>query len=429
MAEKNSSERNPWTWVPSLYLAEGIPYTIVIMVAGLFYKQMGLSNTEIALYTSWFYLPWVIKPLWSPIVDILKTKRLWIVCMQLIIGIGLGGLALTIPLAGYFKYSLLFFWLIAFSSATHDIAADGFYMLGLSQKNQSLFIGIRSLFYRLAMISVQGGLIILAGYLQSNAHSIPQSWSYTFFIPAALFFLFFIYHNFILPRPAVDIESIKNKSNDFLKEFFSTFITFFKNENIVLTISFLLIYRLGESQLIVIAKLFLKDNVSKGGLGLSLEEIGFVYGTIGLISLIIGGILGGYLASKGGLKKWIWWMFAAINIPHILYIYMSYAQPSNLIVINLCVAGEQFGYGFGFTAYMLYMIYVSEGNFKTVHYAICTGFMALGMMIPGMFSGWIQEALGYRHFFIWIFITMIPGYFIINALKIDPDFGKKASSE
>ena len=428
MPEKNISERNPWTWVPSLYLAEGIPYTIVIMVAGLFYKQMGLSNTEIALYTSWFYLPWVIKPLWSPIVDILKTKRLWIVFMQLIIGIGLGGLALTIPLAGYFKYSLLFFWLIAFSSATHDIAADGFYMLGLSQKNQSLFIGIRSLFYRLAMISVQGGLIILAGYLQSNAHSIHQSWSYTFYIPAALFILFFIYHNFILPRPAVDVEAIKDKSKDFLKEFFTTFITFFKNENIVLTISFLLIYRLGESQLIVIAKLFLKDGVSKGGLGLSLEEIGFVYGTIGLISLIIGGILGGYLASKGGLKKWIWWMFAAINIPHILYIYMSYAQPSNLIVINLCVAGEQFGYGFGFTAYMLYMIYVSDGNFKTVHYAICTGFMALGMMIPGMFSGWIQEALGYRHFFIWIFITMIPGYFIINALKIDPDFGKKPGS-
>jgi PAT family beta-lactamase induction signal transducer AmpG len=189
-----------------------------------------------------------------------------------------------------------------------------------------------------------------------------------------------------------------------------------------------LIYRLGEAQLIKIALLFLKDGVIKGGLGLSVEEIGFVYGTIGLISLILGGILGGFLASKGGLKKWIWWMFVAINIPHILYIYMSYAQPSNLITINLCVAGEQFGYGFGFTAYMLYMIYASKGNFKTVHYAICTGFMALGMMIPGMFSGWIQEALGYQRFFIWIFLTMIPGYFIIKVIKIDPEFGKKTES-
>jgi MFS transporter, PAT family, beta-lactamase induction signal transducer AmpG len=428
MPEKKLAVKNPWTWIPSLYYAEGIPYTIVIMVSGLFYKQMGLTNTEIAIYTGWFYLPWVIKPLWSPVVDILKSKRLWIVSMQLIIGAALGGLALTIPLSGYFKFSILFFWLIAFSSATHDIAADGFYMLGLSQKHQSMFIGIRSLFYRLAMISGQGGLIVLAGYLQGKTQSIPKAWSYTFFVPALLFIVFFIYHNIILPRPKIDELAIKEKSNDFLNEFFRTFITFFRNKGILLTLSFLLIYRLGESQLLMIAKLFLKDTTAKGGLGLPLEEIGIVYGTIGLTALICGGILGGFLASKGGLKKWIWWMFAAINIPHILYIYMSYAQPSSLIIINFCVAAEQFGYGFGFTAYMLYMIYVSEGDFKTVHYAICTGFMALGMMVPGMFSGWIQEVLGYRHFFIWIFITMIPGIFIIKALKINPDFGKKTDS-
>jgi PAT family beta-lactamase induction signal transducer AmpG len=397
-------------------------------VSVLFYKQMGLTNTEIALYTSWFYLPWVIKPLWSPIVDIIKTKRIWIVLIQFIIGIGLGGFALTIPLSNYFKYSMIFFWLIAFSSATHDIAADGFYMLGLSQKNQALFIGIRSLFYRLAMISGQGAFIILAGYLQTKTQNIPKAWSYTFFVPAVLFLIFSMYHKLILPHPKADMHAIADKSKDFLREFFKTFVLFFEKENIWLTLGFLLIYRLGEAQLIKIALLFLKDGVIKGGLGLSVEEIGFVYGTIGLISLILGGILGGFLASKGGLKKWIWWMFVAINIPHILYIYMSYAQPSNLITINLCVAGEQFGYGFGFTAYMLYMIYASKGNFKTVHYAICTGFMALGMMIPGMFSGWIQEALGYQRFFIWIFLTMIPGYFIIKVIKIDPEFGKKTES-
>jgi PAT family beta-lactamase induction signal transducer AmpG len=428
MTDEKKAAINPWTWVPSLYFAEGIPYTIVIMISGLFYKQMGLSNTEIALYTSWFYLPWVIKPLWSPFVDILKTKRIWIVLMQLIIGAALGGLALTIPLSNYFRYSILFFWLIAFSSATHDIAADGFYMLGLSQKDQSLFIGIRSLFYRLAMISGQGGLVVLAGFLQMRMQSIPKAWAFTFSVPAVLFIALFIYHNFILPRPKIDANAIVNKSKDFVKDFFITFVTFFKKENILLTLAFLLIYRLGESQLLMIAKLFLKDTTAKGGLGLHLEEIGVAYGTVGLIALICGGILGGYLASKGGLKKWIWWMFAAINIPHILYIYLAYAQPSNLFIINLCIAGEQFGYGFGFTAYMLYMIYVSESSFKTVHYAICTGFMALGMMIPGMFSGWLQEALGYRHFFIWIFITMIPGYFIIKALKIDPDFGRKSDN-
>lgn len=428
MPETKSEIRNPWLWVPTLYYAEGIPYTIVIMVSGLFYKQMGLTNSQIALYTGWFYLPWVIKPLWSPVVDILITKRLWIVLTQLCVGAGLGGLALTIPLPNYFQYSILFFWLIAFSSATHDIAADGFYMLGLSQKDQSLFIGIRSLFYRLAMISGQGGLIMLAGFLQTKSKSIPVSWSYTFLLPAVLFLIFFLYHNVILPKPDTDTKSEEKKSSAFLAEYFKTFITFFTKEKILLSIGFLLIYRLGESQLLMIAKLFLKDSAAKGGLGLSLEEIGFVYGTIGLISLIIGGIFGGYLASKGGLKKWIWWMFAAINIPHVLYIYMSYAQPANLIIINLCVAGEQFGYGFGFTAYMLYMIYISEGNFKTVHYAICTGFMALSMMIPGIFSGWLQELLGYQHFFIWIFLSMIPGYFIINALKIDPEFGKKTQS-
>jgi PAT family beta-lactamase induction signal transducer AmpG len=428
MTEEKITERNPWAWVPSLYYAEGIPYILVMTVSVLFYKQMGLSNTQIAFYTSWFYLPWVIKPLWSPVVDLFKTKRIWIFLMQFIIGVGLGGLALVIPLANYLKYSMIFFWLVAFSSATHDIAADGFYMLGLSQKHQSFFIGIRTLFYRLAMISGQGAFIILAGYLQTKTKNIPVAWSYSFLIPAVLFVIFSLYHKIILPHSKFDTRQISSRSEYFIKEFFRTFALFFKKKSILLTLGFLLIYRLGEAQLIKISLLFLKESTLKGGLGLSVEQIGLVYGTIGLISLILGGILGGYLASKDGLKKWIWWMFAAINIPHVLYIYLSFVQPSNLVIINLCVAGEQLGYGFGFTAYMLYMIYVSEGNFKTVHYAICTGVMALGMMIPGMFSGWIQETLGYRYFFIWIFLTMIPGYFVIKAINIEPDFGKKTEN-
>ncbi len=426
--EKRLESRNPWAWVPSLYYAEGIPYVVVMTVSVLFYQGMGLSNADITLYTSWLYLPWVIKPLWSPIVDIFKTKRLWIISMQLIVGVALGGLALSIPLPGYFKYTMAFFWLIAFSSATHDIAADGFYMLGLSQKNQSFFVGIRSTFYRLAMITGQGILIIIAGYLQTKVPSVAKAWSYTFLIITVLFLAFFVYHKFILPYPKVDVSAVKDKSKNFLKDFIETFVNFLTKKDIGLILAFLLIYRFGEAQLVKIAPLFLKGARSTGGLGLSLEEIGFAYGTVGVVALTLGGILGGFLASKDGLKKWFWWMFAAINIPHILYIYMSYAMPNNFIIINLCVAGEQFGYGFGFTAYMLYMIYVSEGNFKTAHYAICTGFMALGMMIPGMFSGWLQEQLGYPHFFLWVLITMLPGYFIVKALPLDPEFGRKSDS-
>ena len=425
MTNKKQEYRNPWTWVPSLYYAEGIPYVVVMTVSVLLYKSMGISNALIALYTSWLYLPWVIKPLWSPFIDMLKTKRLWIVVMQLIVGAGLGGVALSIPAHNFFKYTMAFFWLLAFSSATHDIAADGFYMLGLSQKNQSFFVGIRSTFYRLAMITGQGILIMLAGYFETKAPSVAVAWSYTFYIISFLFLAFFVYHKFILPYPKVDMPAIRDKSQGLFKEFFEAFVIFFKKEQIGKAIAFLLIFRFGEAQLIKLAQPFMFDPRSKGGLGLSLEEIGFVYGTIGIMALTVGGIFGGFLAAKGGLKKWIWWMFAAINIPHILYIYMSYAQPSNFIIINLCVAGEQFGYGFGFTAYMLYMIYISEGNFKTAHYAICTGFMALSMMIPGMFSGWIQELLGYKHFFLWVFLTMIPGYFIVKILNIDPEFGKK----
>ncbi len=427
MAKEKPVSRNAWAWVPSLYYAEGIPYIVVMYVSVMFYKSMGISNAQVALYTSWLYLPWVIKPLWSPIVDMLKTKRLWIVVMQLIVGASLGGIALSIPTNHYFKYTMAFFWLLAFSSATHDIAADGFYMLGLSQKNQSFFIGIRSTFYRFAMITGQGVLIMLAGYFETKASSIAVAWSYTFYIITFLFLAFFVYHKFILPYPKIDMPAIRDKTQGVFKDFFEAFVIFFKKDQIGKAIAFLLIFRFGEAQLVKLAQPFLYDPRAQGGLGLSLEEIGFVYGTVGILALTIGGILGGFLAAKGGLKKWIWWMFAAINIPHLLYIYMSYAQPSNFLIINLCVAGEQFGYGFGFTAYMLYMIYISDGNFKTAHYAICTGFMALSMMIPGMFSGWIQEILGYKHFFLWVFLTMIPGYYIIKILNIDPEFGKKDS--
>ncbi len=625
MPLKKSEKRNPWYWVPSLYFAEGIPYTLVIIVSVIMYKRLGVSNTDIALYTSWLYLPWVIKPLWSPFIDIFKTKRFWILTMQFFIGAGLAGVAFTIPTSSFFQYTLAFFWLTAFSSATHDIAADGFYMLALSEHDQSWFVGIRSTFYRFAFITGQGLLVILAGHLESStglknleievltntniktrqiisiedvkfeysqgeqsilkfpeklilstenlprpvadsiisfaknwnskynfnesygiskagadnkkelasndkswwqrnvsgklakiikkyfgqnavvkpfskysgnlgvvyfslakrplknqkvvvnfgresgdqsftlvegsrfvfnnsnwnkpamaviqidpklktessavfqarSGNIPLAWMITFVIVGAMFFFFLIYHKFILPYPSADKKTVSDNNTSLTKEFFVIFLKFFKKKNIGLIISYILIYRLGEAQLVKLAAPFLLDAQEVGGLGLTTGQIGFVYGTIGIIALTIGGLLGGFLAAKHGLKYWIWYMVAAINIPDAVYIYLSYTQTTNFFLINLMVALEQFGYGFGFTAYMLYLIYVSEGDNKTAHFAIATGLMALGMMLPGMISGWLQEIIGYQHFFIWVLLATIPAFILTKFIHIDPEFGKK----
>jgi PAT family beta-lactamase induction signal transducer AmpG len=604
-------KRHPFLWIPSLYFAEGLPYVIVMTVSVIFYKRMNLSNGEIAFYTGWLYLPWVIKPFWSPVVDLLKTKRWWIIIMQLLIGGGLGCVALTIPMPFFFQATLLFFWLLAFSSATHDISADGFYMLALNESDQSFFVGIRSTFYRFAMITGQGILIIVAGFFETatglppveitatadpvctqevtipqidqnhlsnqsyfavfpqqikistqniakekldsiqisvrqhnitnnfiqpekakpastpswwtiniseplknfikqninsqdkpaiqnklagnvavvgiqltckpeankemvlntkfkngdnsisliegehltfNANNwnkpayillqadpklnriseasftgtsgnIPLAWSITFLILAGLFMLFTVYHRFILPYPASD-KPVRNSDQNIFNEFFKTFTSFFQHKEIGLILSFLLLYRLGEAQLVKMASPFLLDSRQLGGLGLTTGDVGIIYGTIGIIALTIGGILGGIAISRKGLKFWLWWMFLAINIPHLAYVYLSYAQPDNYFSISFCVAIEQFSYGFGFTAYMIYMIYISEGKNKTAHYAIATAFMALGMMIPGMFSGWLQEIIGYKSFFIWVMLCMVPGFFLLKQIKVDESFGK-----
>ncbi len=617
--EKSAASRNPWAWVPSLYFAEGIPYVVIMTVSVIMFKRLGLSNTDIALYTSWLYLPWVIKPLWSPMVDMLKTKRFWIVYMQLLLGIGFIGIALAIPLPNYLIWTLGILWVLAFSSATHDIAADGFYMLGLSDHQQAWYVGIRSTFYRLAMITGQGILVIVAGYIESHsglpavkvpilaqpqqalvemvhpdslriapsgdelrvmvqpaelrlstspraksevdsllrfahqwnlghgfypqeeavqhekeaqggpswwqrhvaenledflrrhfgeerqvallgeaqagnvgliyfhlsrppaeekevvlnfgrdsgdksinlmegsrlvftgknwnkpavaliqldpkmqaaartdfivrAGNIPLSWSVTFTVLGILFFLFFFYHRFILPRPVSDTAI---KSHNFLQEFLGTFVSFFKRKRIGAILAFLLLYRFGEAQLVKLIHPFLLDSREIGGLGLTTGELGLVYGTIGIIALTIGGLLGGFVVPRVGLKKWIFPMLFIIHLPDLAFIYLSQAQPDSLWVISSFVALEQFGYGFGFTAYMLYMIYVAgEGEHKTAHYAICTGLMALGMMVPGMFSGWLQEIIGYRHFFIWVVLATIPSFIAAYFIPLDPEFGKK----
>ncbi len=429
MATDQVTKRNPWAWVPSLYFAQGMPYVVVMTVSVIMYKRMGISNTDIALYTSWLYLPWVIKPLWSPLVDLFKTKRLWIIVTQLIVGAALAMVALTIPMPQFFQYTLAVFWLMAFSSATHDIAADGFYMLALEQHQQAALVGVRSTFYRLAMITGQGLLVVLAGQLELRTNgNTAFAWSVTFGILAGLFLLFFIYHKFILPYPVSDKPTISGDARNPFAEFLRVFALFFKKKNIVVTLAFLLLYRFAEAQLVKLVSPFLLDAREEGGLGLTTSEVGIVYGTVGIIALTLGGLLGGLVASRGGLKKWLWPMVLAIHLPDAMFIYLSQVQPTDFYLINAAVAIEQFGYGFGFTAYMLYMIMIAEGEHKTAHYAICTGFMALGMMLPGMFSGWLQDQIGYQHFFLWVMASTIPGFIVAALVTIDADFGKKKAT-
>ena len=431
----------PWSWIPSLYFASGLPYVVVMTVSVIMYKRLGISNTDIALYTSWLYLPWVIKPFWSPFVDIIRTKRSWILAMQLLIGAGLGGVALTLPTDDFFRNSLAFLWLLAFNSATHDIAADGFYMLGLSKHDQTWFVGIRSTFYRLAMIAGQGLLIMLAGLMESTMQATTVvsavqvgssvdpgtilAWAITFYIMAGLFIAFFAWHRFVLPRPDTDVPTIHATFADVLRDFLQTFAAFFSKPKIGLILAFLLLFRFSEAQLAKLAAPFLMDAPELGGLALSTAQVGFAYGTIGVIMLTLGGILGGFLAARHGLKHWLLWMVLAINLPNVVYIFLSSVQPESLLIINLAVGVEQFGYGFGFAAYMLYMLYVSNGPHQTAHYAICTGFMALGMMIPGMFSGWLQELIGYQYFFIWVLVATIPSFIVTLLIPLDRSFGRK----
>ena len=416
---------SPWAWVPTLYFAQGLPYVAVMTISVIMYKRLGISNTDIALYTSWLYLPWVIKPFWSPFVDLLKTKRWWVVTMQMLVGAGLAGVAFTLPTDFFFQASLAVFWLVAFSSATHDIAADGYYMLALEPHEQAFFVGIRSTFYRISTIAGQGILVMIAGALETSTGKIPMSWSITFFIMAGLFIAFCLYHKFILPKPTSDKPSVTVTASNLMKEFFATFASFFKKKQVAIAILFMLFYRFPEAQLVKLITPFLIDPREVGGLGLTTTEIGLTYGTIGIIGLTIGGILGGILASRGGLKKWLWPMALIISLPNIAFVYLASVQPESFWVINLCVFIEQFGYGFGFTAYMLYMIYFSDGEHKTAHYAICTAFMALGMMLPGMAAGWLQEQLGYENFFIWVMICCIGTLVVTAFLKVDPNFAKK----
>ena len=432
---------SPWVWVPTLYFAQGIPYFIVNNISVMMFAKMGVPNGQMALFTSLLYLPWAIKPFWSPFVDIIKTKRWWTIMMQIVMSAAFVLLTLSMPHPdpemiasgqtpiSMFTITLLLFAITAFASATHDIAADGFYMLALTQKNQAAFVGIRSTFYRLSSIFGQGVLVYIAGLIETNTGNIPMSWQITLLVTAVLFCGVTLYHTFFIPRPEVEKkpEGEKSSAKAIMQEFGRTFVTYFTKPGLILAILFMLLYRLPEAFLIKMCTPFLVASREVGGLGLSTENVGLAYGTIGVLFLTIGGILGGLYASKVGLKKSLWWMAAGMTLPCLTFVYLAECLPTNIALISIAIAIEQFGYGFGFTAYMLYMIYFSEGEFKTSHYAICTAFMAFSMMIPGMFAGYLQEMMGYALFF-WMVIARCVATVIITYFadrKIDPNYGLK----
>ena len=431
----------PLKWIPSLYVAEGFPYALVAFVALLVYRNLGLSIGDTAEYASWLTLPWVLKPLWGPVVELIGTRRSWIWVMEVCEALALAAIALSISSPHFLPLTMIFFLLLGFCSATHDMAADGFYLLALAEHYQAFFSGVRNTFYRVAMIGAQGGLVILvAKWFRQDANYV-EAWRRGFFLSALLLFSFSVYHYFVLPRPAGDVKGIIAPSIDengsqrkisaararesVFAGFFESFVSFFKKPNIVPMLAFLLLYRLGEAQLVKIAPLFLIADRSHGGLGMAQEQLGWIYGTIGVIALLAGGLAGGFLASQNGLKAWLWPMLFAIHLPDAVFIWLAHAQPQNLLLIQAGIVVEQFGYGFGFSAFMLYMIYIARGSHQTSHYALCTGFMALGMMLPGMVSGRLQEFFGYEHFFLWVILATIPSFVVAAIIPLDREFGKR----
>lgn len=435
---KKNAVVNPWLWIPTLYFAEGIPYFIVNNISVIMFNNMGMSKGDMAMYTSLLYLPWVIKPLWSPFVDIIRTKRWWIMAMQILMSVAFALVAFTLPhpspeviqeggtSVSLFAVTLILFWITAFASATHDIAADGFYMLALPPKDQSLFVGIRSTFYRLSSIFGQGVLVVIAGLLEKSMGDIPKAWAVTLLVSAVIFAAVTLWHTFRLPYPDSDSSRGGDGSaSAIFREFKRTFVTFFMKKGIVVAMLFMLLYRLPEAFLVKMMNPFLLDSAQQGGLGLSTESVGLVYGTIGVAALTVGGISGGIAASRWGLKRSLWPMAMSLTLPCLSFVFLAAFQPQNIWLISACVALDQFGYGFGFTAYMLYLIYFSEGEYKTAHYSLCTAFMALSMMIPGMIAGYIQEAIGYTEFFIFVMICCIVTVVVTMAVKVDPDYGKK----
>lgn len=419
------NKNNAWLWIPTLYFASGLPYHAITSISDIMYKDMGIGNAQIAMYTSLLLIPWTIKPLWSPIVEMISTRRKWTLISQLLLAICFAVIALVIPSEYFLLLTLAAFFIGAFVSSTHDIALDGFYMLALPQEKQSFFSGIRNTFYRIATVFSSGVLVMIANRIAEKSGNGQTGWSATFAITGAIMLALYLYHKKAVPSPASDTARTTSSIKDAFSNYGDIISSYFQKPGIWQALLFLLLFRFPEAQLAKMGKLFLMDSAAQGGLALDKGEIGLIYGVIGVIGLIIGGIVGGICISRKGLKYWLWPMVVAISLPDAVYIYMSSALPQDMTVISCCIFIEQLGYGFGFTAYTLYMIYFAQGKYPTAHFAISTAFMSLGMMLPGMFAGKLQESMGYENFFIWVTACTLITFIVSALVKIDPNFGKR----
>jgi PAT family beta-lactamase induction signal transducer AmpG len=416
MTSREPGRTHPAVWVPTLYFAEGLPFFAVAMIAGILYKRLGVSNDVIALYTSWLLLPWSLKPFWSPLLEMFKTKKFFVVLTQFLGGSSLALVALCLPLPDYFRYSLALFAVVAFCSSTHDIAADGLYIASLSPKEQAAYAGWQGGFYNVARFFSQGGLVILAGYLEARM-DVPRAWMAIFAAMGLILVLLSFYHARVLPKGGAE-----RRSEGFAQmaaTFKDVVESFFKKKNIFLLLLFILLYRAGEGQVVRIGPLFLVDKREVGGLGLTTEQFGTIYGTVGTVAFILGSVLGGYFTAAVGLKRALLPLICAMNFPNAAYLYLSAALPTNPLVVTLALSLEMFGYGFGFVGVILLMMQeIAPGRYQTAHYAFATALMNLGLMLPGTVSGKIQMALGYRNFFVWVLVSALPALVLARFIPL-----------
>jgi PAT family beta-lactamase induction signal transducer AmpG len=416
MSETRRTGVSPAVWVPTLYFAEGLPFYAVGMMALIFYSRMGVDNRTITATVSLLGLPWSLKPLWSPFLEMYKTKKFFVVLMEFVGGVSLGLLALCLPLPDYFRYSIAFFALVAFCSSTHDIAADGLYIGSLSPKQQAAYAGWQGGFYNIARFFSQGGLLILAGYLETRMPAV-RAWMIIFATVGITLVALSLFHSRVLPSGGEDRQS--KSLREMLATFWDVVVSFFKKPNIWFLLTFVFLYRAGEGQVVKIGPLFLKAARDQGGLGLTTTQFGTIYGTFGTAAFIVGSILGGYFAAWLGLKRALLPLILVMNLPMLTYFYLSSQLPSSSVSITLAMSLEMFGYGFGFVGVMLLMMQeIAPGKYQTAHYAFANSLMNLGLILPGAISGWIQMKIGYQHFFVWVLISALPAMVLSRFVPI-----------
>jgi PAT family beta-lactamase induction signal transducer AmpG len=411
-----TTKLSPSLWVPTLYFAEGLPFYAVNMMALIFYSRMGVSNVTITAVVSLLGLPWSLKPLWSPFLEMYRTKKFFVVTMELLGGTSLGLLALCLPLPAYFRYSVALLAVIAFCSSTHDIAADGLYIASLSSKQQAEYAGWQGAFYNIARFVSQGGLLILAGYLESRMPVI-RAWMIIFGSVALTLLVLSLFHARVLPSGGVSRHS--RSLAEVMETFWDVVVSFFKKPHIWFLLLFVFLYRAGEGQVVKIGPLFLKAAREQGGMGLTTTQFGTIYGTFGTAAFIVGTILGGYFAAWLGLKRALLPLILVMNIPMLTYFYLSTVRPTSSVMITSAMSLEMFGYGFGFVGVMLLMMQeIAPGKYQTAHYAFANSLMNLGLIVPGAVSGWVQTKLGYEHFFLWVLISTIPAMILARFVPI-----------